>query len=43
MKTLFTIIPFVSSLVSFIFAIFVFKRYLARRRPYLLLWGSDAY
>jgi len=39
MKILFTIIPFVSSLVSFIFALFVFKRYLARRRPHLLLWG----
>lgn len=39
MQTLFTIIPFVSSLISFIFAGLIFRRYLARRRAHLLLWG----
>lgn len=32
-------LPFASSLLSFVFAFFVFKRYLSRRGPYLLLWG----
>ncbi len=32
-------LPIVSSIVSFIFAFFVFKRYIARRGPHLLLWG----
>jgi len=32
-------LPFVSSIVSFIFAIFVFRRYAARRGPHLLVWG----
>ncbi len=39
MQTLFVIIPFVSSLISFIFAGLIFKRYTARRRAHLLLWG----
>ncbi len=39
MKVVFTILPFVSSIISFIFAFLVFKRYLARRGSHLLLWG----
>jgi hypothetical protein len=39
MQTLFTIIPFISSLISFVFAGLIFRRYLARRRAHLLLWG----
>ena len=35
----FAFLPFASSLVSFIFAFLVFKRYLSRRGPHLLLWG----
>jgi hypothetical protein len=34
-----TWLPFASSVVSFVFAFLVLKRYLARRRPHLLLWG----
>jgi hypothetical protein len=34
-----TWLPFVSSALSFIFAFFVFKRYLARRGTHLLVWG----
>ncbi len=34
-----TALPFTSFLVSTIFAALVFKRYLARRGPHLLLWG----
>jgi hypothetical protein len=33
------LLPFASSILSFVFAFFVFKRYLRRRGPYLLLWG----
>lgn len=39
MKVLFTLLPLVSSIVSFILALLVFKRYLTRRGPHLLLWG----
>lgn len=39
MSVLLTGLPFASSLLSFVFAFFVFKRYLSRRGPYLLLWG----
>ena len=39
MNILNTILPFTSFLISFIFAGFVFKRYLERRRPHLLLWS----
>ncbi|MBM4456834.1 MAG: hypothetical protein FJ011_03530 [Chloroflexi bacterium] len=39
MQTLFVVIPFVSSLISFIFAGLLFRRYLTRRRAHLLLWG----
>lgn len=34
-----TLLPFTSSLISFIFAFWVLKRYLAHRGPHLLLWG----
>ena len=34
-----TLVPLTSSIISFIFAFFVFKRYLARRGTYLLFWG----
>jgi hypothetical protein len=39
MTTVLTFLPFASSLISFVFAALVFRRYLVRRRPYLLLWG----
>jgi hypothetical protein len=32
-------LPFTSCIISFIFAFFVFKRYLVRKGPHLLLWG----
>jgi hypothetical protein len=32
-------LPFISCIVSFVFAFFVFKRYLVRKGLYLLLWG----
>ncbi len=34
-----TLLPFTSSLISSVFAILVFRRYLARRGTHLLLWG----
>jgi hypothetical protein len=34
-----TWLPLLSALVSFIFSIVVFKRYFARKRSHLLLWG----
>ena len=34
-----TIVPFISSIVSFIFAFFIFKRYADRRGMHLLIWG----
>jgi hypothetical protein len=34
-----TILPLISSVVSFVFAFFVLKRFLARRGAHLLLWG----
>lgn len=34
-----TLIPLLSSIISFIFAFFVLKRYFERKRPHLLLWG----
>ncbi|MCF6277390.1 MAG: hypothetical protein L3J16_01385 [Anaerolineales bacterium] len=34
-----TAIPLISSIISFIFAFFVFKRYAERKRAHLLLWG----
>jgi len=39
MKLLFSVLPFVSSLLSLIFAFLVFRRYRVRRGPHLLLWG----
>ncbi len=35
-----TLLPFVSCIVSFVFAFFVLKRYLRRRGLHLLLWGA---
>jgi len=34
-----TFLPFVSSVISFIFAFFVFKRYTEKKGEHLLLWG----
>jgi hypothetical protein len=34
-----TFLPFLSSIISFIFAMLVFKRYLARKGTHLILWG----
>ena len=34
-----TIVPLSSSIISFIFAFFVFKRYITRKGTYLLFWG----
>ena len=34
-----TFLPFLSSIISFVFAILVFKRYLARKGTHLILWG----
>ncbi len=39
MKVLFTLLPLISSTVSFVFAILIFKRYLIRHGSHLLLWG----
>jgi hypothetical protein len=34
-----TYLPFISSLISFVFAALIFRRYSFRRGPHLLLWG----
>lgn len=34
-----TILPFLSSVISFIFAFFVLRRFAEKRGPHLLLWG----
>ena len=34
-----TLLPFISSIISFVFAYFVFKRYAAKKGTHLLLWG----
>jgi hypothetical protein len=39
MSAIYSVLPFLSSLVSFIFAVFVLRRYLKRRGTHLLLWG----
>ena len=39
MKTVFSVLPFVSAVLSFVFAFLVFRRYLRRHGTYLLLWG----
>jgi len=33
------VLPFTSAIISFVFAFLLFRRYLARRGPHLLLWG----
>ena len=38
-KVFFTVLPFVSAAVSFVFAALVFRRYALKRGPHLLLWG----
>jgi hypothetical protein len=38
-KLFYTILPFISATVSFVFAALVFRRYAIRRGPHLLLWG----
>jgi hypothetical protein len=39
MITIYTLLPFVSFIVSTIFALLVFRRYFVRRGAHLLLWG----
>jgi hypothetical protein len=39
MTTINTWLPFTSSVISFVFAFLLFRRYLVRRGPHLLLWG----
>ncbi|HUW08184.1 MAG TPA: hypothetical protein VM537_00565 [Anaerolineae bacterium] len=39
MNVMNTVLPVVSSVISFVFAALVLKRYATRRRLYLLLWG----
>jgi hypothetical protein len=39
MKIINTLIPFLSSVISFIFAFILFRRYLIRKGPHLLVWG----
>lgn len=34
-----TVVPFISSLISLIFAVFILKRYAERKGTHLLLWG----
>jgi hypothetical protein len=34
-----TFLPFISSLISFVFAYFIFKRYAAKKGAHLMLWG----
>ena len=33
------LLPFTSAVISFVFAFLLFRRYLVRRGPHLLLWG----
>jgi hypothetical protein len=39
LNTLNTWLPFASSVISFVFATLILRRYLQRRGPHLLLWG----
>ena len=39
MSTINIWLPFSSSILSFVFAFFVFKRYVERKGAHLLLWG----
>jgi hypothetical protein len=34
-----TVVPFISAIISFVFAFIIFKRYAEKRGPHLLLWG----
>ena len=34
------VMPFVTTVVVFVFVVLVFRRYFAHRTPYLLLWGT---
>jgi hypothetical protein len=40
MNVMNTWLPFASSIISFIFALLVLRRYLVRKGPHLLLWGT---
>jgi hypothetical protein len=39
LSSMYSVLPFISSLVSFVFAFVVLRRYLKRRGTHLLLWG----
>jgi hypothetical protein len=39
MSTIYILLPFTSAIISFVFAFLLFRRYLDRRGPHLLLWG----
>lgn len=39
MTTINTLVPFISSIISFIFAYFIFRRYSSHKSAHLLLWG----
>ena len=39
MTVLNTLVPFLSAIISFIFAFVIFRRYLKKKGPHLLLWG----
>lgn len=39
MNLFYSLLPFLSSIVSFVFAVLIFRRYVARRGIHLLLWG----
>jgi len=39
MDSLTRLLPFASFVTSFVFAAFVFRRYLTRKGPHLLLWA----
>jgi len=39
MTTMNTLVPFLSSIISFVFAAIIFKRYAERRGAHLLIWG----
>jgi hypothetical protein len=39
MSIVFIVLPFISALISFVFAFLLFRRYADRRGPHLLLWG----
>jgi hypothetical protein len=39
MSSIFIVLPFTSAIISFVLAFLLFRRYLMRRGPHLLLWG----